>query len=262
MDEIRIGLDFGTHQTKICVCRIPDEGHGQPEYEFFKFTDQKGEEQYFIPSVVQINKDDTLSYGYVDPREEKAGVPMPIMEYIPEPAKDENIKDEANALYAKYSTIADYDEEGERALVEMLKLKNEIDKGTYTERLSAAKTKYEEEMVRYHREKNLFRYFKQSTFAEYPWESNYNSDLLCIWYLAYVIFMLEEKYADGFAINMGVPADYKTFHTKRELGTKILMSAIHLVEEVYQNDLNSFLKEKVNNLTKVSQVMAHLHSLT
>lgn len=256
MDEIRIGLDFGTHQTKICVCRIPDEGHGQPEYEFFKFTDQNGEEQYFIPSVVQINKDDTLSYGYVDPEEEKESVPIPIREYVAEPIKPGNIERVASSLYAKYSTIVDYNEEGEHALVEMLKLKSEIDKKTYDERMAAAQAKYEQDLSRYHREKNLFRYFKQATFAEYPWESNYNADILCIWYLAYIIFLLEEKYADGFAINMGVPTDDKTFFSKRELGSKILMSAIHLVEDVYQNDLNAFVKEKVSELMRKTQIQA------
>ena len=67
MDIIRVGLDFGTHQTKICIQRTPDEGRGEPNYEFFKFIDLKGNEQYFLPSLIQINKDDTLSYGYVDP---------------------------------------------------------------------------------------------------------------------------------------------------------------------------------------------------
>ena len=66
MDIIKIGLDFGTHQTKICVQRTPDEGHGEPIYEFFTFNDLVGTKNYFLPSVVQINSDNTLSYGYVD----------------------------------------------------------------------------------------------------------------------------------------------------------------------------------------------------
>ena len=41
MDVIKIGLDFGTHQTKICIQKTPDEGHGFPEYEFMEFTDLK-----------------------------------------------------------------------------------------------------------------------------------------------------------------------------------------------------------------------------
>ena len=76
-DDIRIGLDFGTHQTKICIQRTPDEGHGVPEYEFFQFADKNGKEQYFLPSVVQINKDDTLSFGYVSSEDEKEGLPCP-----------------------------------------------------------------------------------------------------------------------------------------------------------------------------------------
>jgi len=72
MDSIRVGLDFGTHQTKICIQSTPDEGHGEPNYEFFKFMDLNGDNQYFLPSTIQINKDDTLSYGYVDPKTEKS----------------------------------------------------------------------------------------------------------------------------------------------------------------------------------------------
>jgi len=98
MDEIRIGLDFGTHQTKICICRIPDEGHGIPEYEFFKFVDLDGNEQFFLPSVVQINKDDTLSFGYVDPENEKEGLPFPRLEVIP-PVDNIDIKEQAEVLY-------------------------------------------------------------------------------------------------------------------------------------------------------------------
>ena len=71
MDIIRIGLDFGTHQTKICVQTTPDEGHGQPIYEFFTFKDLDGKEQYFLPSLIQVNKDDTISYGFVDSSKEK-----------------------------------------------------------------------------------------------------------------------------------------------------------------------------------------------
>ena len=96
-DEIRVGLDFGTHQTKICIQRKPDEGHGIPEYEFFQFIDQRGEGQYFIPSVVQINKDDTLSYGYVDPNNEKKGISMPRHEII-NPVDETRIDEDAHAL--------------------------------------------------------------------------------------------------------------------------------------------------------------------
>lgn len=247
MDEIRIGLDFGTHQTKICVCRIPDEGHGLPEYEFFKFVNLEGEEQFFLPSVIQINKDDTLSYGYVDPEEEKEGLPFPRLEVI-QPVEDIDIEEQAEELIYKYSVDNPYSEAGLEAIKKMLAKKNEIDRKTYDERRAKAQARYEEEMGEYNKQRNLFRYFKQATFAEYPWESKYRSDLLCVWYLAYIIFLLEEKYPDGFYINMGVPTDDKSFRQKRELGTSILISAFHLVEDVYENDIDAFLNEKVRDL--------------
>lgn len=247
MDEIRIGLDFGTHQTKICVCRIPDEGHGVPEYEFFQFADQNGKEQYFIPSVVQINKDDTLSYGYVDPKDEKESLPLPRIEVI-NPVDSDNIEEEAQELYNKYSSSEDDEEECMEILGEMLKRKYKIDKNTYRERIEKAKAQYEKEMSEYNRERNLFRYFKQATFAEYPWECKIKPDVLCIWYLAYILFLLEDRYPDGFSINMGVPTDDKNYRQKQELGTRILVIAIHLVEDVYENDLRAFLGEKVDDL--------------
>lgn len=256
MDEIRIGLDFGTHQTKICVCRIPDEGHGIPEYEFFKFVDQKGEEQFFLPSVVQINKDDTVSYGYVDPEMEKESLPFPRLEII-QPVGDIDINEEAEKLFDKYSGGSTYDEEGVNAISKMLSMKYEIDKNSYEERQAKAQANYREKVAEYNRERNLFRYFKQATFAEYPWESKYSSKLLCVWYLAYIIFLLEEWHPDGFYINMGVPTDDKSFRQMRELGTRILKSAFHLVEDVYENDIKAFLNEKVRDLVIKTDILEY-----
>ena len=157
MSELKVGLDFGTHQTKICVCRTPDEGHGLPEYEFFECADNKDNVAYFIPSVIQINKDDTLSYGYVSQENEKEGLPLPIMEDI-KPVDYHLIDDEADSLLQKYSN--EDDEEGREAILELLKQKYTIDQVTYEERQVKAQTKFQEEMTAYRRERNLFRYFK------------------------------------------------------------------------------------------------------
>lgn len=253
-DEIRVGLDFGTHQTKICIQRKPDEGHGIPEYEFFQFTDLKGEEQYFIPSVVQINKDDTLSYGYADPNDEKKSLSMPRHEII-EPVDETRIDEDAHDLYSKYSAEDTIDDEGLEALVKMLAKKYVIDRRLYKERSEAALKKYEEEMAAYNREKNVFRYFKQATFAEYPWDCKLSSTLLCIWYLAFIIFLLEDRYPDGFAINMGVPTDDRSYKEKRELATRVILTAYHLVEVVYKKDLRLFLKEKVQDLLAKTEML-------
>ena len=81
-DIIKIGLDFGTHQTKICIQKTPDEGHGEPSYEFFSFEDLEGVKSYFLPSIVQINQDDTLSYGFVDRSKEKNTGVAPKLELL------------------------------------------------------------------------------------------------------------------------------------------------------------------------------------
>lgn len=60
---ITVGLDFGTHQTKICIENNEDV---ELSYEFFKFKDTLGNEQYVLPSVIGISEDDCLMYGYLD----------------------------------------------------------------------------------------------------------------------------------------------------------------------------------------------------
>lgn len=57
---ITVGLDFGTHQTKICIENSDSPLH--KTYEFFEW--EKG--KYAFPSIIQINKDHTLRYGSID----------------------------------------------------------------------------------------------------------------------------------------------------------------------------------------------------
>jgi len=70
MAELTIGLDFGTHQTKVCIEDATDRRN--ISYSFFEFEKPDGGKSFFLPSIVQINNDDTLSYGYCD--ESKARV--------------------------------------------------------------------------------------------------------------------------------------------------------------------------------------------
>ncbi len=57
---ITIGLDFGTHQTKICIENSDSPLH--KTYEFYEWD--KG--VYAFPSIIQINKDHTIRYGSID----------------------------------------------------------------------------------------------------------------------------------------------------------------------------------------------------
>lgn len=61
---INIGLDFGTHQTKVCIEDSTDSRN--ITYRFLKFFEGTDNETYFLPSIVQINEDDTVTYGRLD----------------------------------------------------------------------------------------------------------------------------------------------------------------------------------------------------
>ena len=67
MAAVKIGLDFGTHFTKVCIEDSSDKRNRR--YVFQKFYDIEGNASFVLPSVVQLNKDNTLSYGFVDPND-------------------------------------------------------------------------------------------------------------------------------------------------------------------------------------------------
>ena len=71
MDRITVGLDFGTHQTKVCIENKSDANN--PEYSFFPFKNLEGRNCYILPSIVQVNKDNTLCYGFVNSKNAKYG---------------------------------------------------------------------------------------------------------------------------------------------------------------------------------------------
>lgn len=250
MDRIRIGLDFGTHQTKICVQIAPDEGHGEPRYEFFKFPDLQGQMQYFLPSVIQINKDDTLSYGYVDHENMKEEPKSPIKEEaVLEPEFD--VSEMTEKLFSIYAT-EDNSFEDKDVLDEMLRIRLQRIRGRNKLSLREAEKIYEAQLKAQEEGKNIFRYFKQATFIGGEWNriTPVSNRILCIWYLAYIIFMLEEKYGTNFSINMGIPADESQYNVKKRLAIEILASSYYLVEDVYHNVFKDFLNEKVEDLLK------------
>ena len=61
--DITLGLDFGTHQSKLCMSYMPNN---ETIYEFIEFTLADGTKSVLFPSVIQINNDNTLRIGSVD----------------------------------------------------------------------------------------------------------------------------------------------------------------------------------------------------
>ena len=59
---LTVGLDFGTHQTKVCV---ESKGGVELSYTFLKFMDRAGQSFFTIPSIIGIGKDKHITYGYL-----------------------------------------------------------------------------------------------------------------------------------------------------------------------------------------------------
>lgn len=58
---ITVGLDFGTHQTKICYEEVES---GTTFYKVFRFRDRNGREALTLPSFVRICSNGRLQYGH------------------------------------------------------------------------------------------------------------------------------------------------------------------------------------------------------
>lgn len=176
---ITIGLDFGTHQTKICIEDTADKQN--PCYYFWKFNDENSQLQYVCPSVIQLNSDGTLSYGYV----------------------------------------------GDRIDCKLIR----------------------------------YRYFKQATFSVLNWKHDVSPIMLSIWYIANIIFDLEEKYGKNFQIQMGIPTGAHDFEKKKQLATSILLSAYTLVEDMFNNNKQDFLSSTIDELKILTDIIPYSKSL-
>lgn len=173
MEQITVGLDFGTHQTKICIeCKDGAE----LGYHFVKFRDTHDSIKYTLPSIIQINANGTLEYGYINKR--KGG--------------------------------------------------------------------------------QIVRYFKQATFTSSNQDlTKEDACLYSIWYISNILFDLEEKYQTNFNIQMGVPSDSSHLESQRQLAVSILLSAYTLVEDVFANDKDAFLKSTVTELREKTKVITY-----
>ncbi len=58
---ITVGLDFGTHQTKVC---IEDKNGVETHYKFLRFQNLEGELLYTLPSVIYIDDSRKIHYGF------------------------------------------------------------------------------------------------------------------------------------------------------------------------------------------------------
>lgn len=173
MAQITVGLDFGTHQSKLCVERKDGAELG---YSFFKFPDTRGVLKYTLPSIIQINSNGLMDYGYVNKKSDG----------------------------------------------------------------------------------KIVRYFKQATFTTSNKDlTKEDATLYSIWYLAYILFDLEDKFGQDFTIQMGVPTDGSHLDTQRQLAVSILLSAYNLVEVIFANNKNNFLQTPVDVLEDMTEIIPY-----
>lgn len=274
MDRITVGLDFGTHQTKVCIENKADVNN--PEYSFFPFKDLEGNDNYILPSIVQINSDNTLSYGFVDEKRAKYGkkfiigempkfpqkIAVTTEDLEPMPTKPAILNSapptsgEQLARYKKAQKLYDTQLNLWRNKSNSLKKKHECAmkdaEATYQAELKEGYHWQNTSQVDY---RMIYRYFKQDTFSDYKWNCSLSSSYLSIWYICYIIFCLEEKYGQNFAIQMGIPTGSDSFVQKKQKAVSILLTAYHLVEKEFKNDLEKFLSTPVDELEKMTKLI-------
>lgn len=205
MAQTTIGLDFGTHQSKVCVETI-----NGPEitYNFFKFKDENGKEHYTLPSVIYVDDSERLSYGYKITR------------------KQETKK--KNKYISAFSDLA----------------------SLLTNTPKASDKEYETQYI--------LRYFKQATFTSIKNGMEHREAMLfTTWYLAYIVFELQEVYGIDFAVQMGVPTDGERYDNQKKLAVQLMLSAYNLVENVFNNDKDAFLNSTISELRSKTVILPY-----
>ena len=285
-----VGFDFGTHQTKVC---IEDRSDPQrPVYKFWKFKTPDGE-SYTLPSVVQINNDDTLTYGHVNKScvgeigVDAGAEPLmpnlrePVMVFsepkpklkLPEKPKPQK-QDWKDVLKAWAGGKNSQEQEWEKACKEaqldydqdlrIWKIKYEKAQKKFEQEYALyeqAMRKYEEEHREWeykatHKVPAIFRYFKQATFSNtIRWNYSIDKDLLSIWYIANILFDLETEYGQTFSVQLGFPTDAKRLFTRRNHAYRLILSAYYLVEDVFHGDKDAFLLSTYQELTELTEII-------
>ena len=110
-----------------------------------------------------------------------------------------------------------------------------------------------------HYDGRIVRYFKQSTFRpQNQGMSQEDAMYFSIWYLAYIIFDLEEKYGkDNFFIQMGAPSDSSHVQQVKVIATRVIASAFRLVDDVFDSYKEKFMATPMSELKKLTEIIPY-----
>ena len=104
----------------------------------------------------------------------------------------------------------------------------------------------------------IIRYFKQATFTTSSIGlKQADAMYYSVWYLAFIIFDLEEKYGTEFTIQMGVPTDGSRLSQQKQMAVRLLAAAYNLVENVFKNDKQAFLNKTWGELWDMTKIPAY-----
>lgn len=230
--DITLGLDFGTHQSKLCLSYMPNN---EQIFEFLKFVQPDGDKTFLLPSIVQINKDDTISIGFVDkgncktcptpapqepifPEEPSSELhPRPKKTSYPEKPKEEKLdwKEQLSALSKGKSKnqellkwekrCREIDKKWEADYYKWLDTceKIEEDHKNWQTLVDDMQRDYESKVASWKSHKDqlqYYRYFKLASFSDFPWDSEniLDSDTLSIWYLTYLMLIVKQRVSEMF----------------------------------------------------------------
>lgn len=294
-----VGLDFGTHQTKVCIENAANPA--QKLYEFLEYN-TKDKPTVLFPSIVQVNNDDTISYGFVDDNICKSLILENIKQpelvlpdkpaiavlpkepqkqsYPPKPQQEntrnlswkeqllrlKNIKvskekfsistwkekcNEIDSIYVK--TYKDWEN-----TCRVLKDRNNEEIKLWESKTKEVKSNYKSDLQALEKkryEKLQFRYFKLATFSNsIEWQHNIKPEIISVWFIAYHLFLLQEKLGNEFYVQLGVPSgtSANVLSSQKKKAFAILIAAYKLVE-LYETK-NTFLKEKYTDLLEFTEI--------
>lgn len=158
------GLDFGTHQTKVCVEDALNPA--QKIYEFIEFKSLDGK-TVLLPSIVQINTDETVSYGFYDRTKCKMifdeGTEKPKLDLLPEPQLELPHKPEKPT----YPEEPEKECENKSLLVRWIENITNREKKKYTAELNRWKEVCQQIEDDYNKEYAVYKKMADEKIAEY-----------------------------------------------------------------------------------------------
>lgn len=104
----------------------------------------------------------------------------------------------------------------------------------------------------------IIRYFKQGAFrtsSPDKFMTQEQAMYYSVWFVAYILFDLENVFGQNFSIQMGAPTDSSHVSTAKHIATRIIVSAYTLVEDVFGQDKQKFLDTDYDTLVEKTKLI-------